>query len=84
MTPNLPEDWKPLIEAAKSGTTATKVTERGVEFLAICDQRQVSDDLAAEAVFRAEDLTKSGKSGEDPNSKKYLDELRGKAQIDLR
>jgi peptidyl-prolyl cis-trans isomerase SurA len=66
------------------GTTATKVTDRGVEFLAVCDKRQVSDDMAAEAVFRAEDLTKAEKSGADPNSKKYLDELRAKAQIDLR
>jgi peptidyl-prolyl cis-trans isomerase SurA len=84
MAPNLPENWKPLIEKAKNGTTGALVTERGVEFLAVCDQRQVSDDLAAEAVFRAEDLGKAEKSGEDPNSKKYLDELRAKAQIDLR
>ncbi len=84
MTPNLPDDWKPLIENAKNGTTATKITERGVEFLAICDQRQVSDDVAAEAVFRAEDLGKTEKSGENPNDKKYLNELREKAQIDLR
>jgi peptidyl-prolyl cis-trans isomerase SurA len=84
LAPNMPEDWKPLLENAKNGTTATKVTERGIEFLAICDQRQVSDDLAAEAVFRAEDLGKSGDSGEDANSKKYLAELRAKAQIDLR
>jgi peptidyl-prolyl cis-trans isomerase SurA len=84
MAPNLPEDWKPLIEGAKNGTTATKVTDRGVEFLAVCDKRQVSDDMAAEAVFRAEDLTKAEKSGADPNSNKYLDELRAKAQIDLR
>lgn len=84
MTPNLPDNWKPLIEKAKNGTTATLVTERGVEFLAICNQRQVSDDLAAEAVFRAEDLGKAEKSGENPNDKKYLDELRSKAQIDLR
>ncbi len=84
MTPNLPENWKPLIEKAKNGTTSTLITERGVEFLAICNQRQVSDDLAAEAVFRAEDLGKAEKSGENPNDKKYLDELRSKAQIDLR
>ncbi|AYD00416.1 peptidylprolyl isomerase [Neorhizobium sp. NCHU2750] len=84
MTPNLPDDWKPLIENAKNGTTATKVTDRGVEFLAVCNQRQVSDDLAAEAVFREEDLTKAEKSGADPNSKKYLDDLRSKAQIDLK
>lgn len=84
MTPNLPDDWKPLIEKAKNGTTAAKVTERGVEFLAICNQRQVSDDVAAEAVFRAEDLGKTESSGENPNNKKYLDELREKAQIDRR
>jgi peptidyl-prolyl cis-trans isomerase SurA len=84
MTPNLPDNWKPLVEKAKNGTTATLVTERGVEFLAICNQRQVSDDVAAEAVFRAEDLGKTEKSGENPNDKKYLDELRSKAQIDRR
>ncbi len=84
MTPNLPDDWKPLVESAKNGTTATKITERGVEFLAICNQRQVSDDVAAEAVFRAEDLGKADKSGDNPNDKKYLDELRSKAQIDRR
>jgi peptidyl-prolyl cis-trans isomerase SurA len=81
LQPELPEDWKPLIEKATGNTTAARVTERGVEFLAICEQRQVSDDVAAEAVFRAEDLTKQ-KDGEDPNDKKYMDELRAKAQID--
>jgi peptidyl-prolyl cis-trans isomerase SurA len=84
LAPNLPENWKPLIEKATNGTTGALVTERGVEFLAVCEQRQVSDDMAAEAVFRAEDLGKAEKTGEDPNSKKYLDELRSKAQIDLR
>jgi peptidyl-prolyl cis-trans isomerase SurA len=82
LAPELPEDWKPLIEKASGGTTGTRITERGVEFLAICNQRQVSDDVAAEAVFRAEDLGKEKKGGEDPNAKKYLDELRSKAQID--
>jgi peptidyl-prolyl cis-trans isomerase SurA len=81
LAPELPEEWKPLIEKASNGTTGARVTERGVEFLAICNQRQVSDDVAAEAVFRAEDLGKQ-KKGEDPNEKKYLEELRTKAQID--
>lgn len=82
LAPELPDEWKPLIEKASGGTTATRITDRGVEFLAICNQRQVSDDVAAEAVFRAEDLGKAKKTGEDPNDKKYLDELRSKAQID--
>lgn len=80
LEPELPPDWKPLIEKAKGGTTGTRVTERGVEYLAICNQRQVSDDVAAEVVFRAEDLGKE-KQDENPNSKKYLDELRAKARI---
>lgn len=81
MAPELPENWKPLIEKSNgASTTSTLVTERGVEFLAICNQRQVSDDVAAEVVFRAEDLGKE-KSGENPNDTKYLEELRSKAQI---
>lgn len=80
LEPELPADWKPLIEKAKGGTTGTRVTERGVEYLAICNQRQVSDDVAAEVVFRTEDLGKE-KQDDNPNAKKYLDELRAKAQI---
>lgn len=80
LAPELPPEWKPLVEKASNGTTGTRVTERGVEYLAICNQRQVSDDVAAEVVFRAEDLGKEN-AQEDPNSKKYLEELRKKAQI---
>lgn len=80
LAPELPEDWKPLIEKAKGNTTGTRVTERGVEYLAICKTRQVSDDYAAEVVFRAEDLGKQ-KDGENPNEEKYVEELRKKAQI---
>lgn len=85
LAPELPTDWKPLIEKASGGTTAARETERGIEFLAICNQTQVSDDAAAEAVFRAEDAAKqqSAKGDSNPNEKKYLDELRTKAQIDL-
>jgi peptidyl-prolyl cis-trans isomerase SurA len=81
LLPDLPEGWKPLIENAKGNTTSTLVTERGVEYVAICSQRQVSDDVAARAVFKAEDLTKGGPSEVSGNEKKYLDELRSKAQI---
>lgn len=80
MAPELPAEWKPLIEKAQGGTTGTRVTERGIEYLAICSQRDVSDDKAAEVVFRAEELGKQ-QPDDDANSKKYLDELRSKAQI---
>ena len=56
------------------------MTEKGVEYLAVCKKQQVSDDYAAEVVFRAEDLSKAEK-GENPNEKKYIEELRSKAQI---
>ncbi|RDJ13667.1 peptidylprolyl isomerase [Rhizobium grahamii] len=85
LAPELPAEWKPLVEQAKGNTTATRVTDRGVEYIAICSQRQVSDDQAAEMVFRQEDLdkAKAGKNAppENPNAQKYLDELRKKAQI---
>lgn len=84
LAPELPEEWKPLIEKISGNTTGALVTERGVEFLAICNQRQVSDDFAAEVVFRAEDLGKEQAGEGNPNEKKYLDELRSKAQIDYR
>lgn len=80
LAPELPDDWKPLIEKATGNTTATHVTDRGVEYIVICSQRQVNDDVAAEAVFRAEDLGK-GEQKVSANDKKYLDELRSKAQI---
>ncbi len=84
LAPELPPEWKPLVEQAKGNTTGTRVTEKGVEYLGICSQRQVSDDQAAEMVFRQEDLNNAkGKDAgpENENSTKYLAELRKKAQI---
>lgn len=81
LAPQLPEDWKPLIEKANGQTTGTRVTERGVEYLAICKKREVNDDVAAEMVFRAEDLANSKGNEGDENSKKYIAELRKKATI---
>lgn len=81
LAPDLPEVWKPLLEKAQGNTTSSVVTDRGVEYVAICSQRQVNDDVAAAAVFRAEDLGKANAQGVSANDKKYVDELRSKAQI---
>ena len=81
LAPEMPEDWKPLVEKANGMTTGTRVTERGVEYLAICKKREVNDDVAAEMVFRAEDLAKAKGGEDDANSKKYVAELRKKATI---
>ena len=76
MAQELPEDWKPLIEKAGDGnTTGRVVTERGVEYLAICKKRQVSDDVAAKS-SSAPKISARRADGEDPNNKKYIDELR--------
>lgn len=80
LLPAMPPEWKPLIEKTKGNTTGTRVTPRGVEYLAICKQRQVNDDYAAEVVFRAEELGKE-KGAKDPNEEAYLAELRKKARI---
>ncbi|WFR96365.1 peptidylprolyl isomerase [Rhizobium tumorigenes] len=81
LAPELPTQWKPLIESATGNTTSSIVTDRGVEYLAICSKRQVSDDVAAAAVFRQEDLGKNAQGEATGNEKKYVDELRSKAQI---
>ncbi len=82
MLPELPSEWKDAIVAtAEGGTTKTQVTDKGVEYLAICKKREVSDDLAAQVVFQAQDLEKAAAENENPNSKKYILELRKKAQI---
>ena len=81
LAPEMPDEWKPLIEKTDGQTTGTRVTERGVEYLAICKKREVNDDVAAEMVFRAEDLAKAKGEESDENSKKYIAELRKKATI---
>lgn len=84
MIQEVPQDWRDMVAKTEQGqTTATKVTEKGVEYLAVCKKREVSDDLAAEMVFQAEDLKKSEAEAENPNAKKYLEQLRKKAQIKL-
>lgn len=83
MQPALPPDWKPQIEKTQQGkTTSAKVTDRGVEFLAICSSKQVSDDLAAEMVFRSEASKDPDSAG--ANAKKYLSELRKSSRISRR
>ncbi len=78
MQPQLPLDWKSQIEKASTGgATATRITERGVEFIIICSAKTVTDDVAAELVFRAE----NEEAGESQEAKKYLAELRKSAVI---
>lgn len=82
LKPELPPEWSPLISKTEiNKPTGTRVTDKGVEFLVVCKSRSVSDDKAAEMVFRLE----QEQSGEaSANSKRYLDELRRRAVISNR
>ena len=78
MQPQLPPDWKPLIEKTSAGSaTPTRITDRGVEFIVICSAKTVSDDMAAEMVFRSENQD----TGESEAAKKFLEDLRKRAVI---
>ncbi len=82
LEPQLPENWKKQVIATEvGGTTSVLATERGIEFIAVCGRREVSDDAAAEVVFQAEDLKKAEAAADNPDSKRYLKELREKAYI---
>ncbi|MBB3998567.1 SurA N-terminal domain-containing protein [Aureimonas pseudogalii] len=77
--PELPPRWKDEISSASRGaTTKAQETERGVEFIAVCDTRSVSDDQAAAMVFQAKDLEAMGKQEPD---KVFLKKLQDKATI---
>ncbi|MCB8836010.1 peptidylprolyl isomerase [Aurantimonas sp. VKM B-3413] len=79
--PELPPRWKDDIMKTEDGrTTPAQVTERGVEFIAVCDSRNVSDDVAAAMVFQSRDLKELGEKGNGPDEA-WLKELRKKAQI---
>ena len=75
LTAALPRDWQPAVKATAVGeATEVKDTEKGVEFLAVCDRRMVAQSHAgpSEDVFQkiAPEL-----------DKKYMDALRKKAKI---
>lgn len=77
--PELPPDWADSIKSIRQGeATPVRETERGVEFIGICSQREVSDDRVAQMVFQNEG---SVEEKADELTKKYMAELREKARI---
>ncbi|MGQ5717957.1 SurA N-terminal domain-containing protein [Pseudochrobactrum asaccharolyticum] len=80
----LPPEWsKKLKTTAVGQATGVQDTDKGVEFLAVCAKRNVSDDRVAQLTFSMEgtgsDAGQEKKAEEI--SKKYLKELREKAKI---
>jgi peptidyl-prolyl cis-trans isomerase SurA len=82
----LPPEWSKQVTSTPVGqATAIQDTDKGVEFLAVCATRQVSDDRVARMVFSQEDAAAAGGGKKDATAeavdKKYLDDLRSKAKI---
>lgn len=78
----LPEEWEKAVKATPAGRmTAPHETPRGVEAIAVCGIKKVSDDKVAQLVFTVQDNEKSGDKKADDLNAKYLKELRDKARI---
>lgn len=80
----LPPEWSKQLKATAVGRpTAVQDTDKGVEFLAVCAKRTVSDDRVAQLTFSMEGTGSNAdqeKKAEEI-SKKYVKELRDKAKI---
>ncbi|RBO98834.1 periplasmic chaperone for outer membrane proteins SurA [Pseudochrobactrum asaccharolyticum] len=80
----LPPEWTTQLKATAVGrATAVQDTDKGVEFLAVCAKRSVSDDRVAQLTFSMEGTSNNSdqeKKAEEI-SKKYVKELREKAKI---
>lgn len=80
----LPGEWAKDVKATSANrATPPHDTEKGVEILAVCGTRQVSDDRVAQLVFSMEgaDSASGQEKKADELSKKYVNELREKATI---
>jgi peptidyl-prolyl cis-trans isomerase SurA len=79
LAPELPPDWAEFIKKTSEGNaTPVRETDRGIEFIGICRAREVSDDKVSQLLFQSEGGAEKQASELD---KKYVQELREKAQI---
>jgi peptidyl-prolyl cis-trans isomerase SurA len=79
LAPELPPDWADQIKNTKTGgATGVRETDKGIEFIGVCSQREVSDDRVAKMVFQAEGTETQQAEELD---KRYLEELRKRARI---
>lgn len=81
LEPELPPNWKEEVIKTEVGkTTRTKDTEKGVELIAVCSKRSISDDKAAQLVSRSKEFESLDTKGSKV-AQEYLAELRSKATI---
>ncbi|WP_455477451.1 SurA N-terminal domain-containing protein [Bartonella sp. B41] len=82
LEPQLPEKWEKDIHATPVGKmTQLRETSYGIEALAICKIKKVSDDHVARLMFFLQDNQKKNPQKLENLSEKYLKELRQTAHI---
>jgi len=66
LEPQLPPEWKDELKKTPEGqTTAIKNTDKGVEFIAVCKKRVVSDDNAARIVSQSKEFDSFNEKGDE-------------------
>ncbi len=81
LEPELPPGWKEdIINTEVGKTTGIKDTDKGVEFIAVCSVRNVSDDRAAEIISKSKEFESLNSKGNEA-AIKFLAELRSKSTI---
>ncbi|ALE03968.1 peptidylprolyl isomerase [Bartonella ancashensis] len=83
LEPQLPKNWEKDVRSTAVGKiTNLQETSYGVEMLAVCKIKKVSDDRVAQLLFSIQDNEKSAPQKLEALSKKYLNELRQAAHIE--
>ena len=81
LEPQLPVVWVEGIKTTDAkGVTNPLETEKGVEMLAVCTSKQVSDDRATKVVTQSKEFENFDEKGKEL-SEKYLGELKARSTI---
>ncbi|HEV7252588.1 MAG TPA: SurA N-terminal domain-containing protein [Mesorhizobium sp.] len=82
LAPELPTEWAEDIKTAKiGGATPVRETDRGVEFIGICNAREVSDDRVATMVLQQQSAGGDMDAAAAELDKKFMTELHERAKI---
>lgn len=82
LEPQLPTAWEQAILATPAGKmTQFQETSDGIEALAVCKIKRVSNDYVARLIFSIQDNKKKSPQELEKLSDKYLEELRRMARI---
>lgn len=82
LEPQLPREWEQAVRATPVGKmTQLRETTDGIEALAVCKIKRVSDDYVARLIFSLQDNKEKSPQKLEILSEKYLKELRQAAHI---